>query len=79
MSIAFTIMDYSCLLSLQTLFYLTNFYYLCKVSRKIVEAHSGSIHVYSEGEVNKGSTFYIDIPVVGIKQEFDCSSKKQKM
>ena len=39
------------------------------MSRKIIEAHSGSIHVYSEGEIGKGSTFYVDIPIAAIKEK----------
>jgi CheY-like chemotaxis protein len=36
------------------------------VARKIVEAHSGSINVMSEGETGHGSTFYVDVPVLRI-------------
>ena len=41
------------------------------VARKIVEAHSGSIHVYSEGEIDQGSTFYVDIPVTNMQERID--------
>lgn len=37
------------------------------VSNSIVKLHGGTIGVYSEGESNKGSTFYIDIPVSKIE------------
>ena len=37
------------------------------VSKKIVEAHSGSIHVYSEGEIDHGTTFSFDLPISGVR------------
>ena len=36
---------------------------LCAVANSIMEAHGGSIGVFSEGEDSGGSVFYIDIPV----------------
>ena len=34
------------------------------VAKSIVEAHGGSIGMYSAGEGSGGSTFFVDIPVI---------------
>lgn len=34
------------------------------VARKLIEAHGGDIGVYSDGQAQGGSTFFVDVPIV---------------
>ena len=40
-------------------------------------AHAGTINVYSEGEVDRGSTFYVEVPVTRITTDNDGDEKFQ--
>ena len=53
--------------------------YIITVAHSIMEAHGGSIGVYSEGEDSGGSVFYIDIPVSNAVMEPQLTDHDRRM